>query len=62
MHTLKLALNKSMHASDHEQGINKLQPKATILARAKVVAKHLTRLKILKVKQLRGLNLSCFFS
>ena len=27
MHTLKLALNKSMRASDNEQGINKLLPK-----------------------------------
>ena len=26
LHTLTLALNKSMHASDHEQGINKLWP------------------------------------
>ena len=27
MHVLKLALNKSMCASDNEQGINKLRPK-----------------------------------
>ena len=26
MHALKLALNKSMHASDNEQGINQLRP------------------------------------
>ena len=26
LHMLKLALNKSMRASDNEQGINKLQP------------------------------------
>ena len=26
MHPLKLALNKSMHVSDDEQGINKLLP------------------------------------
>ena len=26
LHTLKLALNKSMCASDDEQGINKLRP------------------------------------
>ena len=26
-HALKLALNKSMHASDDEQGINKVWPK-----------------------------------
>ena len=27
MHALKLVLNKSMRASDDEQGINKLRPK-----------------------------------
>ena len=27
LHALKLALNKSMHASDDEQGINKVWPK-----------------------------------
>ena len=27
MHALKLVLNKRMHASDDEQGINKLRPK-----------------------------------
>ena len=26
MHALKLALNKSMRASDDEQGVNKLRP------------------------------------
>ena len=28
LHVLKLALNKRMHASDNEQGINKLWPKS----------------------------------
>ena len=30
MHALKLALNKSMRASDNEKGINKLQPNRAV--------------------------------
>ena len=31
LHMLKLVFNKSMHASDNEQGINKLRPNFVIL-------------------------------
>ena len=31
MHALKLALNKSMRASDSEQGINKLWPYSVLI-------------------------------
>ena len=55
LHVLKLALNKSMHASDDEQGINKLWPKEDLIKIELIRALPKSRVK-------NSLEFSCCFS
>ena len=55
LHALTLALNKSMHASDNEQGINKLWPKEDLIKIELIRALPKPRVK-------NSLEFSCCFS